>query len=232
MPGYAPHVLLVADDAADQGALTGALEARGYVVDCATSGRDGLRAIDADPPDLVILDVNISDVEGLELCRRIRERTEIPIVVLSSSGAASERIAALNIGADDFVVKPVNVPEVVARVQALFRRVFGSNTPRGCLRAGELTLDFDHHRAVIDARGVRLTPKELALLAQLARRPNCVVSPQALLMAIWGPGSIDHPEHLWVLVRQLRKKLEPDPSCPRYLVSDPGFGYRLAIEQA
>jgi two-component system KDP operon response regulator KdpE len=232
MPGRAPRVLFIADDAGNQGVLIDALEARGYLVDCATSGNAGVSAIAREAPDLVLLDVNIADVEGLELCRRIRERSEVPVVILSSNSATSERIAALNQGADDVVVKPFNVQEVVARVQALFRRVFGPNTPRGCLRAGALTLDFDHHRAVIDAKGVRLTPKELALLAQLARRPNCVVSPQTLLTAIWGPGSVKHPEHLWVLVRQLRKKLEPDPAAPQYVVSDPGFGYRLAIEPA
>jgi two-component system KDP operon response regulator KdpE len=120
----------------------------------------------------------------------------------------------------------------VARVHALLRRVFTAGAPRGCLRSESVTVDFDRHCAVVNTKDVRLTPKELALLAQLARRPNCVVSPQSLLAAIWGPGSVDHPEHLWVLVRQLRKKLEPDPARPRYLVSDPGFGYRLAIEPA
>ena len=232
MPARIHRVLIVAADATSQRELIGALEGRGYIVVCARSGREGLDAIGRDVPDLVLLDMNVSDLEGIEVCRRIRESSDVPIVVLSSDAAGCGKIAALNQGADDVIVKPVNVLEVVARVQALFRRVFATTVPRGCLRAGALTLDFDRHCAVVESRDVRLTPKELELLAQLARRPNCVVSPQSLLTAIWGPGSVDHPEHLWVLVRQLRKKLEPDPASPQYVVSDPGFGYRLAIEPA
>jgi len=232
MPARIHHVLLIADDATRRHPLIRPLEARDCVVTCAAKGQKGCEVAVRLSPDVVLLDLNVADLEGIEVCRRIRRDSAVPLLILSSDAAESEKIAALNSGADDYVVKPFSPLEVVARVQALLRRAAAAGAPRGRLTSGSFTLDFDQHRVVVDSRDVRLTPKELELLAQLARRPNCVVSPQSLLMAIWGPESVDHPEHLWVLVRQLRKKLEPDAARPQYLISDPGFGYRLAISPA
>ena len=179
-------------------------------------------------PDLLILDLGLPDADGLEVCQWVRGRSEVPIVVLSARGDERDKVKALDEGADDFVTKPFGPEELLARVRTALRRVFGPENPgTGRLDAGDLVIDFDRRRVIRSGEDIRLTPKEFDLLSVLARNAGRVMTHRALLKAIWGTSRADEPEHLWVLVRQLRKKLEPNPSNPRYIQTEPWVGYRF-----
>jgi two-component system KDP operon response regulator KdpE len=180
-------------------------------------------------PDLVVLDLGLPDLEGVEVCRRIRKHSKIPIVILSARASEAEKVAALDIGADDYVTKPFSTEELLARIRVALRRVAETETPEPeRVEVGDLTIDYSRRRVVRGDDEIRLTPKEFELLALLARNADRVLTHRAILKAIWGPNAVDQPEHLWVLVAQLRKKIEPDPGNPRYLLSEPWVGYRLA----
>jgi two-component system KDP operon response regulator KdpE len=227
----AARILLVDDEPSIQRALSPLFASRGYEVDGARTGRAALQAFEEGPPDLVVLDLGLPDLEGRHVCRRIRKQSLVPIIVLSARSSEPDKIAALDEGADDYVTKPFSPEELLARVRVALRRGFDANEPdtgRRCL--GELTIDFDRRRVLRDTSEVRLTPKEFDLLAYLARRPNRVLTHRAILTAVWGAHAVEQPEHLWVLVGQLRKKIEPEPDSPRYLISEPWVGYRLATE--
>jgi two-component system KDP operon response regulator KdpE len=225
------RVLLVDDELSIQRTLAPLLRSRGYDVEVAGAGGDALKIIAQHPPDLVILDLGLPDLEGTEVCRRIRASAKMPIIILSARGSEPDKVAALDLGADDYVTKPFGPEELLARVRVWLRRV-GSDerTDRGRVGVADLTIDFDRHRVVRGEDEIRLTPKEFELLAFMARNPDRVLTHRALLKAIWGPNAVDRPEHLWVLVAQLRKKIEVDPAHPRYLLSEPWIGYRLATE--
>jgi two-component system, OmpR family, KDP operon response regulator KdpE len=225
------RILLVDDEMSIQRSVVPLLRSRGYEVDAATTGADALAAVAARPPDLIVLDLGLPDLQGTEVCRRVRETSEIPIIVLSARGAEADKVSALDLGADDYVTKPFGPEELLARIRTALRRVFTSDEPdTGQLRHGDLTIDFDRRCVFRQEEEIRLTPKEFELLALLARNPGRVLTHRAILKAIWGPHAVDQPEHLWVLMRQLRRKIEPDPSRPRYLVSDPWVGYRFSGE--
>jgi two-component system KDP operon response regulator KdpE len=181
------------------------------------------------PPDLIVLDLGLPDIEGTEVCRRIRARLDTPIIVLSARGAEADKVNALDLGADDYVTKPFGPEELLARIRAALRRVTPDETVEsGMLRAGDLTIDYDRRRVLRGEVEIRLTPKELDLLTLLVRNHDRVLTHRAILKAIWGPNAVEQPEHLWTLVAQLRKKIEPDPGHPRYLLSEPWVGYRFA----
>ena len=204
---------------------------RGYDVDVAATGDEALKSVRTHPPDLIVLDLGLPDIEGTEVCRRIRAESAIPIVVLSARGAEADKVTALDLGADDYVTKPFGPEELLARIRVALRRIFSTDeAPSGRLERGDLIIDYDRHRVVRGDEEIRLTPKEFDLLELLARNAGRVLTHRAILKAIWGPNSVNQPEHLWVLVAQLRKKLEPDPSHPRYLLSEPWVGYRFAAE--
>jgi two-component system KDP operon response regulator KdpE len=153
----------------------------------------------------------------------------MPIVILSARASEAEKVAALDIGADDYVTKPFSTEELLARIRVALRRVAETDTPEPeRVEVGDLTIDYSRHRVVRGDDEIRLTPKEFELLALLARNADRVLTHRAILKAIWGPNAVDQPEHLWVLVAQLRKKIEPDSANPRYLLSEPWVGYRLA----
>jgi len=224
------RILLVDDDRSIQRALTPLLQSRGFDVDVAGTGRDALRAVAERPPDVIVLDLGLPDIEGTSVCRQVRERSSTPIIVLSARGSEADKVAALDLGADDYVTKPFGPEELLARIRVWVRRLApGDGNERGRLAIGDLTIDFDRRRVVRGDEEIRLTPKEFELFAFLARNADRVLTHRAILKAVWGPNAVDHPEHLWVLVGQLRKKIEPDPSSPRYLVSEPWVGYRLAL---
>jgi two-component system, OmpR family, KDP operon response regulator KdpE len=223
------RILLVDDDVSIQRAVAPLLRSRGYEVDVVGTGAEAASAAVDHAPDLVVLDLGLPDLEGVEVCRRIRKHSKMPIVVLSARGGEADKVAALDIGADDYVTKPFSAEELLARIRVGLRRVSeaeASEVER--VEVGDLTIDYSRHRVVRGDDEIRLTPKEFELLALLARNADRVLTHRAILKAIWGPNAVDQPEHLWVLVAQLRKKIEPDPANPRYLLSEPWVGYRLA----
>jgi two-component system KDP operon response regulator KdpE len=225
------RILLVDDEVPIQRAVAPLLRARGYDVDVAGTGAEALKIMKAQPADLIVLDLGLPDIEGTEVCRRIRGFAAVPIVVLSARGSEADKVAALDLGADDYVTKPFGPEELLARIRVALRRVFSDDeAPAGRLQAGDLTIDYDRRRVQRGSDELRLTPKEFELLALLARSADRVLTHRTILKAVWGPNAVDQPEHLWVLVAQLRKKIEPDPSHPRYIVSEPWVGYRFATE--
>jgi two-component system, OmpR family, KDP operon response regulator KdpE len=222
------RILLVDDDVSIQRAVAPLLRSRGYHVDVIGTGRDAITAVVEKAPDLIVLDLGLPDLEGAEVCRQMRQHTRAPIVILSARSGEADKVAALDIGADDYVTKPFGAEELLARIRVALRRVEEADAPGlERVQVGDITIDFARHRVVRGEEEVRLTPKEFELLALLARNADRVLTNRAILKAIWGPNAVDQPEHLWVLMGQLRKKIEPDPGTPRYLLSEPWVGYRL-----
>jgi two-component system KDP operon response regulator KdpE len=225
------RILLVDDEPSIHRGLAPLLASRGYEVESAMTGHAALQAFERMPLDLIVLDLGLPDLEGGEVCRRVRTTSQVPIIVLSARGADADKIAALDQGADDYVTKPFSPEELLARIRVALRRVFDAAQPEsGRVQHGDLTIDFDRRRVLRESTEIRLTPKEFELLAFLCRHPNRVLTHRTILTAIWGAHAAAQPEHLWVLVGQLRKKLEPDPSHPRYLVSEPWVGYRFVVD--
>ncbi len=226
-----PRILLVDDEAAIQRAVGALLRSRGYEVDIAGTGADALRLFAERAPALIVLDLGLPDLEGTEVCRRVRAASAVPIIVLSARGAEADKVNALDLGADDYVTKPFGPEELLARLRVALRRLASEEgVETGLFRAGSLTIDYDRHRVVRDETEVRLTPKEFELLSLLARNHDRVLTHRAILKAVWGPNAVEQPEHLWTLVAQLRKKIEPDPANPKYLLSEPWVGYRFVTE--
>jgi two-component system KDP operon response regulator KdpE len=224
-----PHILLVDDETAIQRALGPLLRARGYDVTIAGSGGEALDALDHQPPDLVVLDLGLPDLEGTEVCRRIRAGSSVPIIVLSARSGEADKVYALDGGADDYVTKPFGPEELLARIRVALRRMKQDGQPEtGQLQAGDLTIDYDRRRVLRLGEEVRLTPKEFDLLSLLAHNHDRVLTHRSILKSIWGPNAVDQPEHLWSLVAQLRRKIEVEPASPRYLLSEPWVGYRFA----
>jgi two-component system KDP operon response regulator KdpE len=222
------RILLVDVEVSIQRAVAPLLRSRGYDVDIAATGAEATRLAAAHRPDLVILDLGLPDMDGVEVCRRLRALGTMPILVLSARDREADKVAALDAGGDDYVTKPFGVEELVARIRASLRRSLAdAPTQSGQVQVGDLLIDYDRRRVRRRDDEVRLTPKEFELLSLLARQPGRVLTHRALLSAIWGGYAVDQPEHLWVLVSQLRKKLESDPAQPRYILSEPWTGYRL-----
>ena len=224
------RILIVDDEPSILATMAPLLRGRGYDVSTATSGHAALEAVDRQPPQLVILDLGLPDLDGIEVCRRLREGRAVPILVLSARGAEQDKVAALDAGADDYVTKPFGAEELLARVRVALRRVEAGGAPAGIIRRGDLVIDVDRRRVTRGDDELRLTPKELELLLFLAQHPGRVLTHRAILKAIWGPHAIDQPEHLRVLVNALRRKLERDPARPQYVVTEPWVGYRFAEE--
>ena len=165
------------------------------------------------------------------MCRRIRAKSQVPIIVLSARSAEAEKVNALELGADDYVTKPFGADELVARIRVALRRLASAESGEtGVFRVGALTIDYDRRRLLRDDAEIRLTPKEFELLSLLARNHDRVLTHRAILKAVWGPNAVEQPEHLWTLVAQLRKKIEPDPTHPKYLLSEPWVGYRFVAD--
>ncbi len=226
-----PRILLVDDEASVQRTVAALLRARGFEVEVAASGEAALKVLATRPADLVVLDLGLPDLDGTEVCRRVRLESAAPVIVLSARASEADKVDALEIGADDYVTKPFGPEELLARVRAALRRAAGGEpAPAGRLTAGDLTIDYDRRRVLRGDDELRLTPKEFDLLCLLARNADRVLTHRAILRAIWGPHAVNDPEHVWVLVAQLRRKIEPDPASPRYLLSEPWIGYRLVSD--
>lgn len=219
---------MVDDEPNILGTVAPLLRSRGYEVHTAMSGRAAIEAVDREKPDLVVLDLGLPDIDGVEVCRLIRETQTIPILVLSARGGESDKVRALDTGADDYVTKPFGAEELVARVRAALRRTDNPPPLSEPIVRGGLVIDRERFRVLRDGEEVRLTPKEFELLTYLAQHAGRVLTHRTLLKAIWGPSALDQPEHLRVLVGSLRKKIEPNPSVPRYILTEPWVGYRFS----
>jgi two-component system KDP operon response regulator KdpE len=228
-----PRILLVDDEIAIQRSLGPLLRTHGYEVEMASAGTAALKLAAEHSPDLIVLDLGLPDLDGTEVCRRIRETSQVPIIVLSARAGEADKVRALDLGADDFVTKPFGPEELLARIRVALRRVaIDAGPEQGHLRAGDLMIDYDRRRVVRGDDEIRLTPKEFELLSLLARHHDRVLTHRAILKAVWGANAVDQPEHLWALVAQLRKKIEPNPASPKYLLSEPWVGYRFATGDA
>jgi two-component system KDP operon response regulator KdpE len=225
-------ILLVDDEPAIQRALGPLLRSRGYDVVTAGTAAAALKAFAEAAPALIVLDLGLPDLDGVEVCRRVRAASAVPIIVLSARGAETDKVRALDNGADDYVTKPFGPEELLARIRVALRRVASEEgTQSGTLSVGDLTIDYDRRLVRRGEDEIRLTPKEFELLSLLGRNHDRVLTHRVILKAIWGPNAVEQPEHLWTLVAQLRKKIEPDPTHPRYLLSDPWVGYRFATSE-
>lgn len=226
-------VLVVDDEPAILRALSAGLKARGYRTVAAAKGELAVHLIAREAPDVVVLDLGLPDIDGVEVCRRVRRWSNVPIVVLSADGSDHRKVLALDEGADDYVTKPFSMPELLARIRvALRHRPEGpAAAPAAVLEVGDLVVDLPRHRVTVRGRQLDLTPKEFAFLALLARHPGRVLTHRAILQEVWGPEYGTESQYLRVYASQLRKKLRDDPERPR-LVTAPGVGYRLVEPSA
>jgi two-component system KDP operon response regulator KdpE len=225
-----PRLLLVDDEPQIVRALTPALSAAGYTVETAATGEAALSLMARAPSDVMILDLGLPDIDGKEVIRRVREWSEAPIIVLSARDLESEKIAALDLGADDFVNKPVGVGELLARVRASLRGRDRRFTAQPSVRSGDLEINFLTRRIQIQGQDVRLTPREYDLLRMLARHAGRVVTHKQVITAVWGPDAQVDAQFVRVLVAQLRSKVEREPASPRIVLTEPGVGYRLKAD--
>ena len=214
------HILVVEDEDAIADPLVAGLRREGYDVSRVATGEDALEASRA---DLVLLDLRLPDIDGLDVCRRLRERSRVPIIVLTARGEEADRVVGLELGADDYVVKPYGLRELIARIRAVMRRAASSPDSGGALRAGELEVDERSRRATLGGREIELTPKEFELLAALARDPGAVVSRQRLLAEVWQTSWYGSAKTIDVHVAALRKKL----GDPGWIETVRGIGFRL-----
>ncbi len=220
-----PRILVVDDEAQILRALQMKLRSEGYEVDTAGTAEAALAAAAARPPDAIILDLLLPDGRGTDVCRAVREWSAAPILVLSAVGDEAEKIAALDAGADDYVTKPFSVDELLARVRAALRRTGPSREP--VLELADLRIDLERRRVTMAGREIPLTPTEYDLLRLLAENEGKLLTHPAILRAVWGPAYREESNYLHVYVSQLRRKIEPDPARPRYILTVPGVGYRL-----
>jgi two-component system KDP operon response regulator KdpE len=222
------NILVVDDEPQITRVLKTTLSSQGYCIRTATDGEQALQQMKGWSPDLVITDLRMPKMDGLQLCRAIRAESRIPIIVLSVKGEETIKVESLDAGADDYITKPFNVNELLARVRAALRRAAVPLEPETALiEIGHFRIDIPARKVEVKAKEVHLTPKEFDLLVYLARRPGKVVTHHALLTAVWGPNSVQQPEYLRVFVGHLRKKLEPEEHAPRYIVTEPWVGYRF-----
>lgn len=221
------RLLIVDDDPTILRTLRITLRARGFEVEAVTNGRDALASMADAPPDLVVLDLGLPDIDGVEVLRRIRRTSDVPVVVLSARHESEDKVEALDEGADDFVTKPFGTEELMARVRAALRRSGSRLETTPPVVTDDFSLDFATYAARTAAGPVHLTPTEWRFVAALAAHRGQVVPQTALLQAVWGPAYGQESNYLRVYVNQLRRKLEPDPSRPRHLITEPGIGYLL-----
>lgn len=223
------RILVVDDEAQLTRVLRTGLKSRGYDVRTAPDGMTALETFNEWQPDLVITDLAMPRMDGLELCRQLREVSQIPIIVLSAKGEEKTKIDALDLGADDFITKPFGIDELFARVRAALRRApfsLPSQTTK-VLEVGVFRADLESRHVTVDGHEVHLTPKEFDLLTYFMTNPGKVLTHRTLLKAVWGGNYVDQNEYLRVFVGQLRKKVEPEGSKPRYILTEPWVGYRF-----
>jgi len=222
------RALVVDDEAAIPRFLKPALGANDYEMATATTVAEAIKRIAADVPDVVLLDLGLPDGDGKEVIRRVREWSDVPIIVLSARERETEKIEALDLGADDYVNKPFNVGELLARMRTALRHRLQRKAEVPTLRVGDLEVDVVRHRVTRAGAELKLTPKEFELLSFLARHAGRVVTHKQILAAVWGPAHTEDTQYLRVYVGQLRQKIEPQPGDPKIVLTEPGIGYRVA----
>ena len=225
-----PRILVVDDEPQLMRVLRMGLKSRGYDVRGAADGLCGFETFMDWKPDLVITDLAMPEMDGLELCRRVRAISPVPIIVLSAKGEEETKVEALDIGADDYVTKPFGIDELLARVRASLRRAATALAPEAespVLNAGDFRINLETRQVSVGGREVHLTPKEFDLLVYFVKHSGKVLTHRTLLAAVWGGNYVEQNEYLRVFVGNLRKKLEPDPAHPRYILTDPWIGYRF-----
>jgi two-component system KDP operon response regulator KdpE len=220
------RVLVVDDEPQILRALRTSFRAAGYDVETAETAEQALAVLATNPPDAVVLDLVLPDGKGTDVCREFRKWSTAPVLVLSVVGDEAEKVAALDAGADDYVTKPFGIEELLARLRAALRRVDAPAEPVVVL--GDLRIDLEKRAVSVRGEAVQLTPHEFGLLRVLARNPGKLLTHEMLLREVWGRGYGAEAHYLHVYVSQLRRKLEPDPARPRYILTEPGAGYRLA----
>jgi two-component system KDP operon response regulator KdpE len=226
-----PRILVVEDETPIRKFLRISLESHGYRMQEAETAASALRIAAAEPPDAVILDLGLPDADGLDVIRRLREWSSVPIIVLSARGREADKIAALDGGADDYLTKPFGAGELLARLRVALRHAARSTQPEESIfQVGGLKVDQGARRVFVDDEEVRLTPTEYRLLTTLVRHVGKVVTHRQLLKEVWGPDSVEENQYLRVYLGQLRRKIEHDATRPRYLLTEAGIGYRLADE--
>jgi two-component system, OmpR family, KDP operon response regulator KdpE len=222
------RVLVVDDEAAILRFLKPALEANGYEMTSAGTVAEGLKRAAAESPDIVLLDLGLPDGDGKDVIRQVRQWSDVSIIVLSAREREAEKIEALDLGADDYVNKPFNVGELMARMRAATRHRMQRKAETPVLRVGDLEIDSVRHRATRASNELKLTPKEFELLSFLARHTGRVLTHKQILTAVWGPAHVEDTQYLRVYVGQLRQKIEQRPDDPRLILTEPGIGYRIA----
>ena len=224
-----PTILVIDDEIQIRRFLRISLEANGYVVIETATGQDGINGVAQRRPDLVILDLGLPDMDGLDVLRRLREWTAIPVLVLSVRDSDRIKVAALDAGADDYLTKPFSLEELMARLRVMQRRV-GAAQESPIFTTGKLKVDLNRRVVTVNEEIVKLTPTEYALLRYLVRNAGKVVTHRQILREVWGPEYMDETHYLRVYFAQLRQKIEDDSSIPRLILTEPGVGYRLTIE--
>src|SRR5687768_5190758 len=228
----APHILVIDDEQQILRAMRTILTEKQFKVTTASRGEEGLTLAAAGEPDLIILDLGLPDMDGVEVCTRLREWTQTPIIILSVRDSERDKVAALDQGADDYLTKPFGIEELLARVRVALRhsaRTSGAQSK--VVRAGPLTIDLAWHLVKRGDEEVKLTGTEYKLLAYLASNHGRVLTHQSILTQVWGEADANHTEYLRVYMRQLRKKLEADPERPQYILTEPGIGYRFIADE-
>ena len=222
------RILVVDDEPQIRRVLRTALGSRGYEILEAQSGEEAVEQMFAARPDLILLDVNMPGMGGFAACREIRERSDLPIIMLTVRNTEPDKVRALDAGADDYVVKPFGIEELLARVRSALRRVAWAKSPEP-VETPDLRIDFESRKVTVRGKPVRLTPKEFDLLRLLVSGAGKALPHRRLLQSVWGPDYGDETEYLRVFINQLRKKIEPDPRHPRYILTEPWIGYRFEL---
>ncbi|MBI3945841.1 MAG: response regulator transcription factor [Armatimonadetes bacterium] len=227
MPGE--RILVVDDEPQIRRALRSGLAARGYQVLLAATGEEALDLAASRPVDLVILDLGLPDMEGVEVCRQLREWSSVPVIVLSVRAGDRDKVAALDSGADDYLTKPFSMAELLARIRAGVRRARAAPRAEPVFTTGALTVDMARHIVTVEGNEVKLTRLEYGVLRYLALNAGRVITHRVLLREVWGPEYEEETQYLRVHVGRIRRKIEPDPARPRYVITEPGVGYRLRV---
>lgn len=227
MPQTRTRVLVVDDEPQYIRAIRINLEASGYAVISAPDGQTALQLAADERPDLILLDVRLPDLDGYEVCSRVREFSTVPVIMLTALAETADKIKGLEVGADDYVTKPFSAGELLARIRAALRRAEMNErqTSEPIFRAGRLEVNFDQHLVRLDGQVVRLTPTEYCLLCEMTKQPGHVLTPGYLLERVWGEGYEGDDQLVWLAIHRLRRKIEPDPNNPQFIQTNPGAGY-------